>query len=138
MFADLVVVQQFVRLGTKVRRQKGLKREVSRELGGVVLLPLLLVFPIAGVRRVIKKELVKHCGVCPPCTFNWPARVFALLGCFLSRSKARGTKDAEADETGPHHSPTHPFPSFVADSLFLICIYTCVTVSINHCLSQLL
>lgn len=50
MFADLAVVQQFLRLVTKVQRQKGLKRKVSRELGdcGCGSLWLrLLVFPIA-------------------------------------------------------------------------------------------
>lgn len=57
MFADLVVVQQFLRLVTKVQRQKGLK--VSRELGdcgGGSLWLRLLVFPIAEGEKGHQEE----------------------------------------------------------------------------------
>lgn len=60
MFVELAVG-----LVTEVQRQKGHKREVSREWGWGLVHFGRSCFPSQGVRRVIKRELVRRYAVCP-------------------------------------------------------------------------
>lgn len=66
VFVDLVVTQQGLRLEVKVGRQKGLKREVSGGgWPGVVVAPAPRISH-HGVKRVIKRELVRLSTRHPP------------------------------------------------------------------------